>query len=177
MRINFGILGAGRISKIHCHNIYNNPKAKILKIYDINNKSSESLAKKYKTYSCNKDLEIFNLKIEESSLKKLDIELGKFISDETIKLINSSNEKVDLISSHGHTVFHEPKEKINYQIGNPFEIYNNINIPLVYNFREFDVILGGQGAPLVPYGEEKLFSVINFCVNLGGIINISSLNN
>ena len=38
MRINFGILGAGRISKIHCHNIYNNPKAKILKIYDINNK-------------------------------------------------------------------------------------------------------------------------------------------
>ena len=47
MKINFGILGAGRISKIHCHNIYNNPKAKILKIYDINNKSSESLAKKY----------------------------------------------------------------------------------------------------------------------------------
>jgi len=46
MKINFGILGAGRISKIHCHNIYNNPKAKILKIYDINNKSSESLAKK-----------------------------------------------------------------------------------------------------------------------------------
>ena len=59
MRINFGILGAGRISKIHCHNIYNNPKAKILKIYDINNKSSESLAKKYKTYSCKEDLEIF----------------------------------------------------------------------------------------------------------------------
>ncbi len=45
MRINFGILGAGRISKIHCHNIYNNPKAKILKIYDINKKLSESLAK------------------------------------------------------------------------------------------------------------------------------------
>ena len=43
MRINFGILGAGRISKIHCHNIYNNPKAEILKIYDINNKLSENL--------------------------------------------------------------------------------------------------------------------------------------
>ena len=110
-------------------------------------------------------------------LKKLDIELGKFISDKTSKLINTSNEKVDLISSHGHTVFHEPKEKINYQIGNPFEIYNNIKIPLVYNFREFDVILGGQGAPLVPYGEKKLFRDFNFCVNLGGIINISSLNN
>ena len=59
MRINFGILGAGRISKIHCHNIYNNPKAKILKIYDINNKSSESLAKKYKTYACKDEIEIF----------------------------------------------------------------------------------------------------------------------
>ena len=59
MRINFGILGAGRISKIHCHNIYNNPKAKILKIYDINKKLSESLAKKYNTYACKEDLEIF----------------------------------------------------------------------------------------------------------------------
>ena len=59
MRINFGILGAGRISKIHCHNIYNNPKSKILKIYDINNKLSKSLARKYKTFACKEDLEIF----------------------------------------------------------------------------------------------------------------------
>jgi hypothetical protein len=45
MRINCGILDAGHISKIHCYNIYNNPKVEILKIYDINNKLSENLAK------------------------------------------------------------------------------------------------------------------------------------
>ena len=36
MTINFGILGAGRISNIHCHNIYNNHRSKIVKIYDPN---------------------------------------------------------------------------------------------------------------------------------------------
>ena len=59
MTVNFGILGAGRIAKIHCENIFNNPKAKIIKIYDINNKFSKSLAKKYNTYSCSTDLDIF----------------------------------------------------------------------------------------------------------------------
>ena len=35
MTVNFGILGAGRIAKIHCENIFNNSKAEIIKIYDI----------------------------------------------------------------------------------------------------------------------------------------------
>ncbi|MBD1148056.1 Gfo/Idh/MocA family oxidoreductase [Pelagibacterales bacterium SAG-MED31] len=59
MTVNFGILGAGRIAKIHCENIFNNPKAEIIKIYDINNKFSKNLAKKYNTYACSKDLDIF----------------------------------------------------------------------------------------------------------------------
>ena len=59
MKIKFGILGAGRISKIHCHNIYNNQKAEILKIYDIDHKLSKSLANKYNAYACKNDLEIF----------------------------------------------------------------------------------------------------------------------
>ena len=73
MRINFGILGAGRISKIHCHNIYNNPKAKILKIYDINNKSSESLAKKYKLILARKILKY--LKIQKLMRSLLEVAL------------------------------------------------------------------------------------------------------
>ena len=59
MKINFGILGAGRISKIHCHNIYNNQRAEILQIYDINMQSSKSLAKKYKAKVSKHDLDIF----------------------------------------------------------------------------------------------------------------------
>ena len=59
MTVNFGILGAGRIAKIHCENIFNNSKAEIIKIYDINNKFSKRLAKKYNAYACSKDLDIF----------------------------------------------------------------------------------------------------------------------
>ncbi len=108
-------------------------------------------------------------------LKTLDLELGKFISKEIKKFIQNNNLKIDLVSSHGHTVFHDTKNRIHHQIGNPFMIYKKIKIPVVFNFREFDVILGGEGAPLVPTGEMKLFNSYDFCINIGGILNISSL--
>ena len=59
MKINFGILGAGRIAKIHCKNIFNHPDCHISKIFDINTKYSSSLAKKYQTELCLNDKEIF----------------------------------------------------------------------------------------------------------------------
>ena len=46
----------------------------------------------------------------------------------------------------------------------------------IYNFRELDIIIGGQGAPLVPYGEKHLFSKYDYCINIGGILNLTDLN-
>lgn len=109
----------------------------------------------------------------ESELKALDLEYGIWLGSRVNEFIKNNPYKVDLISSHGHTVFHQPKNKISIQIGNGYEIFKQTNIPVVNNFRQQDVLLGGQGAPLVPMGDELLFPAYTFCLNLGGFSNIS----
>jgi len=108
-------------------------------------------------------------------LTKLDLTYGKFIADKINEFIP---EKFDLIASHGHTVFHDPQKGMTLQIGNGLVISNITQTITVADFRSKDVINGGQGAPLVPVGDELLFSNYGACLNLGGFSNISfKLNN
>lgn len=111
--------------------------------------------------------------LSSNELENLDLEYGKYLGEITFHFITSNNLHVDYISSHGHTIFHEPHKKITLQIGNGEEIKKQTGKTVIFNFRIDDVLLGGQGAPLVPIGDKLLFHSYDACVNLGGFANIS----
>jgi anhydro-N-acetylmuramic acid kinase len=77
------------------------------------------------------------------------------------------------VASHGHTVFHQPEKGLSLQIGNGWALHQASGERVLADFRMLDVQLGGQGAPLVPIGDQLLFSQVDFCINLGGISNLS----
>jgi len=106
-------------------------------------------------------------------LAKLDMEYGYYIGQQIKDFIRAQKNKIDFISSHGHTIFHNPKERITLQIGSPAAIAAITCITTVSNFRELDVALKGQGAPLVPIGDTMLFNEYDYCLNLGGFANVS----
>lgn len=83
----------------------------------------------------------------------------------------------DFIASHGHTIFHQPDRHVSLQLGHGAYIAAHARLPVVCDFRTLDIALSGQGAPLVPIGDALLFGNYDYCVNLGGIANVSfSLN-
>ena len=116
--------------------------------------------------------EAISLNMEE--LIKINNDYGELLTHYIKKFIKEfSISKIDLISSHGHTVFHNPKKKITLQIGNGYIINKNTKLKVVCDFRTQDIKYNGQGAPLVPIGDLDLFPNYKFCLNLGGFSNIS----
>ncbi len=105
-------------------------------------------------------------------------EYGIFIGERILDFLFDTYEDIDLISSHGHTVFHQPEKGITFQIGDGYSIAAKTKITVVSDLRSMDVALGGQGAPMVPIGDMFLFGDYDYCLNLGGFANVSySINN
>jgi len=100
-------------------------------------------------------------------------EYGEYIGKRILDFLDCRTAEIDLIASHGHTVFHQPDKKLTWQIGDPNSIYAETGIKTISDFRSLDVALGGQGAPLVPVGDRLLFADYDFCLNLGGFSNIT----
>lgn len=105
------------------------------------------------------------------------VELGSILGSAVQQFIMEKKiVKVDFVASHGHTIFHFPNEKFTTQIGDGAALAAACNLPVVCDFRSADVANGGTGAPIVPIADLLLFNSYEFCLNLGGIANISAKN-
>jgi anhydro-N-acetylmuramic acid kinase len=109
--------------------------------------------------------------------------LGELFAEAAVRIIRKAgleNSAVDLIGSHGQTVYHITKNMegvtSTLQIGESSVIAERTGIPVVSDFRTRDIAAGGSGAPLVPYIDFILFrrtGRTRALQNIGGIANVA----
>jgi len=116
---------------------------------------------------------------------ELNFEIGRKFAEAALSICKStgvSMSDVDLIGSHGQTVYHIPRPgdegnvRSTLQIGEPAVIAEQTGVLTVADFRKMDVAAGGEGAPLVPYVDYILFSrrAKGMALqNIGGIGNVT----
>ncbi len=95
-----------------------------------------------------------------ADISRLNFELGELYAKAVIKACKRAKipvESLDLIGSHGQTIYHEGSRNT-LQIGEASVIAERLCVPVVSDFRTRDIAAGGQGAPLVPFVDALLFS-------------------
>jgi len=113
------------------------------------------------------------LELTASEIAELDMKLGKWYGN----AISELDVSYDIVANHGQTLLHQAPD-YTLQIGEAQCIIEKCKKPVIYDFRTADVILGGQGAPLIPVLDEFLLRKDDCCVvalNMGGIANLSFL--
>ena len=112
----------------------------------------------------------------------------EFITNNFIKFIKNfikiskketKSKAINLIGLSGQTIFHHPKKHYSIQLANGKIIYKEIKIPIVVNFRQKDLLNGGQGAPIGSFYHKSILDKINkkaCIINLGGISNLTFAN-
>ncbi|MFS0688645.1 anhydro-N-acetylmuramic acid kinase [Sporosarcina sp. 179-K 8C2 HS] len=115
--------------------------------------------------------------------------LGEIYANSLIEVLQVAGigmETIDLISSHGQTIWHEPEVEPNrsyarpntMQIGDIAVLAERTGKTVIGDFRTRDMAAGGQGAPLVPFADQVLFQSETsgrILLNIGGIANLTVL--
>jgi anhydro-N-acetylmuramic acid kinase len=122
-----------------------------------------------------------DLEINSIILSELERKITLFHATVCKKVISDYSSNIDLIGFHGQTIFHNANEKISKQLGDANLLSNLLKKKVVYNFRENDLINGGQGAPLTPIFHQLLVNQnqieLPTCIlNIGGIANITTIS-
>ncbi len=117
-----------------------------------------------------------------AELSTVNFLLGEAFGEAAVQV--AGDDRVDLIGSHGQTVWHQPpwmKERVDLrastlQLGEPAVIAARVGAVTVGDFRVADVAVAGEGAPLVPYADWVLFRKagwVRALQNIGGIANVT----
>jgi anhydro-N-acetylmuramic acid kinase len=94
----------------------------------------------------------------------------------TLRQANLPASSLAAVAAHGQTLFHDPPSTLQWI--DPALLAGQINVPVISDFRRADCVVGGQGAPLVPFGEYILFrhpTLSRVLLNVGGIANLTHL--
>jgi anhydro-N-acetylmuramic acid kinase len=122
-----------------------------------------------------------DLKINANKINEIERKITLFHVAVCKKVISDYSSNIDLVGFHGQTIFHKANEKISKQLGDAYLLSSLLKKKVVYNFRENDLINGGQGAPLAPIFHQLLVNQnqidLPACIlNIGGIANITIIS-
>ncbi len=123
-----------------------------------------------------------DLKIQYNEIRNIEKNFTLFHASLINDLI--SNFEIDVVGFHGQTIFHSPKNKISFQIGDGNLLSQLIRKKVVFNFRKNDIDNSGQGAPLTPIFHnliskkiyEKNKNISLYFINIGGITNLTKID-
>ncbi len=128
-------------------------------------------------------------RVAAATISELNVQLARLYHravEAGAEAANIPLQAIDLVGCHGQTVFHGPprntdkprKTGSTLQLGDPSTLAKLLETPVVGQFRQADMALGGQGAPLVPYADWALFTEperARGLLNIGGIANLTVL--
>jgi anhydro-N-acetylmuramic acid kinase len=121
-----------------------------------------------------------------AELARLNWRLGLAYAEAVEATLKRHKVKLDLIGCHGQTLFHQARPAVyagwkfacTWQAGEAAVIATALGVPVVSNFRPADMVVGGQGAPLVPLLDFVMFADLKrgrVLQNIGGIANLTAI--